>query len=79
MRKNIYIAYEFYFVDLYLTILMWRPLYSFITVLDSLAKRARDWLELVHFRVVNFLRRLAAFVEVRYVLERVLGECQGLC
>jgi len=56
---------------------MWGLLYSLVTVLDSLAKRVRDLLELVYFRVVNFLRRLAAFVEVRYVLERVLGEHRG--
>ena len=56
---------------------MWGPLYSLVTVLDSLVKCVRDWLKLVYFRVVNFLRRLAAFVEVRYVLERILSECRG--
>ena len=74
MERNIYIGYKFYFVDLYLTILMWRPLYSFITVLDSLAKCMHDRLEIIYFRTMISLRRLAALVEVHYLLEKILDE-----
>ncbi len=77
MWRNIYIGYEVHFVDPYPTILMWRPLYSFITVLDSLAKHVHDRLETIYLKMITSLRRLAAFVEVRYLLERILGEHRG--
>jgi len=77
MERNIYIGYKFYFVDLHSTILMWRPLYSFITVLDSLAKYMRERLESIYLRIMISLRKLAALVETHYLLEKILDEGKG--